>query len=125
MTDSMRAAQRFWNLLDRPPEFNNEESGRAWALIMADCQGEAEMDIDTFLEFIRHCCKTHAYSAEYLRNARDPAVTFKKNLPSLLKRFNSFKAALAAKADRESKLTKKADRKEVLHTPTKFNQVEV
>jgi hypothetical protein len=107
MGDSQRAAQRLWNRLDCPPEFNNQETAVRWSVIMGDCLGESELGIETFLEFIHFVCKTHAWSAEYLRNAKDPASTLKKNLPNLLKRFRAFQAALNAKAERNAILSQK------------------
>lgn len=96
-----KAAVRFWNLIGHPEEF--AEAVNPWSLIMRDCIGESEFDLDTFLEFLRWAVKTNPLSAEYLRLARDPAKTLQKNLPTLLRYFNAFQARLSAIAEREAK----------------------
>jgi hypothetical protein len=97
-----KAATRFWNLIGRPDEFAG--SCLSWSVIMRDCIGESEFDLDTFLEFLRWAVTTNPLSAEYLRLARDPARTLQKNLPTLLRYFNAFQARLKAVAERDAKL---------------------
>lgn len=120
------AAQRFWNLMGRPAEHNSKDTAKRWSLIMGDCQGEAELDDETFLEFLRWAVKSNPMSAEYLQLSRDPAVVLQRNLPTLLRYFKAFQARLVAKADREAQLKPKSGKeKHVLHTEPKFKQKEV
>jgi hypothetical protein len=99
-TDAYKVATRFWNLMDRPEEYNNVETAKRWTTIMADCMGESELDPETFKIFLKWCIELNPYSAEYLFLAKDPAETLKKNLPTLLRHFKAYQKRQAAQAAR-------------------------
>jgi len=108
-TDEQRAANYFWTLLGRPEEFNDEETGAYWALTIRECMGATGLDRVGFKHFLDWVLNMNPRSAEYMRKAKDPAATLKKNLPTLHKFYNAFRAAQAAATNAKKSFSAKAD----------------
>jgi len=103
-TPEYLAAKKFFNLLGNPEE--HLYAVEDWLTPMRDCMGESQLDLEAFYDFLRWAVKMNSYSAEYLRIASNPMASLKKNLPTLLKRYHAFQAALSAKAERDAIFSK-------------------
>ncbi|GEM_PF-4889177 len=103
--DEIRAAGRFFKLLGEPDNHKNDVV--AWARVMRDCLNETKYDLQTFAEFLDYAVNTDKYATEYLRIASDPAGSLKKNLSSLTRFFEAYKARKDAMVKREAELNPK------------------
>jgi hypothetical protein len=95
-SDEERVAAFLFQLLDRPEHFDKEETRLYWTQQMRECMGEAQYDRVQFKRFLDWVLNMNAYSAEYMRKAKDPAATLKKNLPTLLSLYGAHLKGLEA-----------------------------
>jgi hypothetical protein len=108
-TDEQRVANYLWTLLGKPDEFDNEETGAYWALTIRECMGETEFDRVGFKRFLDWVLNMNPRSAEYMRKAKDPVATLKKNLPTLFKFYGAFQAAQSAAVNAKKSISGKVD----------------
>lgn len=106
-TDEQRVAARLWTLLGQPGDFDNEETRDYWARELRECMGTAEFDRVQFKRFLDWALELNAYSAEYMRLAKDPVKTLKKNLPTLLRQYGAYLKGQEAMERAKSKFKKK------------------
>ena len=78
-TPEYLATKKFFNLLGAPEEYLYAVS--EWTVIMRDCLGETQFELETFYDFLRWAINKNPISAEYLRNARDPQQRLRKTYP--------------------------------------------
>jgi hypothetical protein len=90
-SDEERAATFLFQLLDRPDQFDNEESRLYWTRQMRECMGETQFDRVQFKRFLTWVLEMNPRSAEYMRKANDPVATLKKNLPTLMKFYGAYR----------------------------------
>src|ERR1700674_3185626 len=84
-----RAAVNFWIMLGRPEEY--VERVGDWTKKRGEALRYMEMtELEEFKKFLHWALEENKYSAEYLRQANDPAATLVKNLESLRKRYLAY-----------------------------------
>jgi len=106
-TDEQRVADWLWTLLDKPSEFATTETAAYWAREIRECMGTAQYDRVQFKRFLSWVLGLNAYSAEYMRNAKDPVKTLKKNLPTLLRQYGAYLKGQEALERSRAKLKRK------------------
>lgn len=77
------AVAHFFKLLGSPAE--HEKDFEPWLKLMRECMGTTKMHIDEMKQFIKWALAEDKFSREYITIAKNPMVTFHKNLNSLLK----------------------------------------
>jgi len=106
-SDEQRIASFLWALLDKPKEFETTEVRDYWKRELRECMNTAEYDRVQFKRFLEWVLGMNQYSAEYMRTAKDPVKTLKKNLPNLLRMYKAYLKGLEALERSRNKLKKK------------------
>ena len=91
--EGLRLASRFLIELDRPAQFNNEATLKAWALVMDRLLKASGLDYEEFRLFLIWACRDDEFgnhwTAENLRLANDPAASLERQFETTLKVFNA------------------------------------
>ena len=91
--ESLRLASRFLIELDRPAQFNNEATLRAWAQVMDRLLKASGLDYEEFRLFLIWACRDDEFgnhwTAENLRLANDPAASLERQFETTFKVFNA------------------------------------
>jgi hypothetical protein len=91
--EGLRLASRFLIELDRPVQFNNEATLRAWAPVMERLLKASGLDYEEFRWFLIWACRDDEFgnhwTAENLRLAKDPAASLERQFETTLKVFNA------------------------------------
>jgi hypothetical protein len=91
--ECLRLASRFLIELDRPAQFNNEATLKAWALVMERLLKTSGLDYEEFRWFLIWACRDDKFgnhwTAENLRLAKDPAASLERQFETTLKVFNA------------------------------------
>ena len=91
--ECLRLASRFLIELDRPAQFNNEATLRAWAPVMDRLLKASGLDYEEFRLFLIWACRDDEFgnhwTAENLRLAKDPAASLERQFETTLKVFNA------------------------------------
>jgi hypothetical protein len=91
--ECLRLASRFLIELDRPAQFNNEATLRAWAQVMDRLLKASGLEYEEFRWFLIFACRDDEFgnhwTAENLRLAKDPAASLERQFETTLKVFNA------------------------------------
>ena len=91
--EGLRLASRFLIELDRPAQFNNEATLKAWALVMDRLLKASGLDYEEFRLFLIWACRDDEFgnnwTAENLRLANDPAASLEKQFETTFKVFTA------------------------------------
>jgi len=91
--ECLRLASRFLIELDRPAQFNNEATLKAWAPVMERLLMASGLDYEEFRWFLIWACRDDEFgnhwTAENLRLAKDPAASLERQFETTLKVFNA------------------------------------
>jgi hypothetical protein len=91
--ESLRLASRFLIELDRPVQFNNEATLKAWAPVMDRLLKASGLEYEEFRWFLIFACRDDEFgnhwTAENLRLAKDPAASLERQFETTLKVFNA------------------------------------
>jgi hypothetical protein len=91
--ECLRLASRFLIELDRPAQFNNEATLKAWAQVMDRLLKASALDYEEFRWFLIWACRDDEFgnhwTAENLRLANDPAASLERQFETTLKVFNA------------------------------------
>ena len=91
--ESLRLASRFLIELDRPVQFNNEVTLKAWAQVMDRLLKASGLEYEEFRWFLIFACRDDEFgnhwTAENLRLAKDPAASLERQFETTLKVFNA------------------------------------
>jgi hypothetical protein len=91
--EGLRLASRFLIELDRPAQFNNETTLKAWAPVMERLLKVSGFEYEEFRLFLIWACRDDEFgnhwTAENLRLANDPAASLEGQFETTLKVFNA------------------------------------
>jgi len=91
--EGLRLASRFLTELDRPVQFNNEKTLKAWAQVMDRLLKASGLEYEEFRWFLIWACRDDEFgnhwTAENLRLAKDPAASLERQFETTLKVFNA------------------------------------
>src|ERR1017187_1135797 len=91
--EGLRLASRFLIELDRPAQFDNEATLRAWAQVMDRLLKASGLEYEEFRWFLIWACRDDEFgnnwTAENLRLAKDPAASLERQFETTLKVFNA------------------------------------
>jgi hypothetical protein len=91
--ECLRLASRFLIELDRPAQFNNEATLKAWAQVMDRLLKASGLDYEEFRWFLIFACRDdelgNHWTAENLRLAKDPAASLERQFETTFKVFNA------------------------------------
>ena len=91
--ECLRLASRFLIELDRPAQFNNEATLKAWARVMDRLLKASGLEYEEFRWFLIWACRDDEFgnhwTAENLRIAKDPAASLERQFETTLKVFNA------------------------------------
>ena len=91
--ECLRLASRFLIELDRPAQFNNEVTLKAWAQVMDRLLKASGLEYEEFRWFLIFACRDDEFgnhwTAENLRLAKDPAASLERQFETTFKVFTA------------------------------------